>query len=72
MAGPPGGGSGLDAPYLEGVPVFEDPLQGLAFFQFQRGSQGCGTNQVVLAVLAPPPNDLQFREVTHNGHIIAI
>jgi hypothetical protein len=72
MAGPPGTGGGLDSPDLEGVAVLKDPLQGLALLQFEGGGQGGRANQVILAVLASPPNHLQFRKVTHNGHIIAI
>jgi hypothetical protein len=67
MAGPPGTRGGLGSPYLEGVAVLKDPFQGLALSQFQGGGQRGRTNQVILAVLACPPDDLQFREVAHTG-----
>jgi hypothetical protein len=53
------------APDLEGVPVFDDPLQGLALFQFQSGSQRGWADEIILAVLAASPDDLQFRKVCH-------
>jgi hypothetical protein len=71
MADPPGTGGGLDSPDLEGVAVLNDPLQRLALSQFQGCGQRGRTNEVILAILAPPPDDLQFRKVTHAG-IIAI
>jgi len=51
---------GLDAPDFEGVPVFDDPLQGFTLFQFQSRSQRCGANKVILAVANSALNDLQF------------
>jgi hypothetical protein len=55
--------TGAAAADLEGMPVFDDPLQELALFQFQGLSQRCRTDEVKLAVFAAPLDDLQFREV---------
>jgi hypothetical protein len=40
--------------------VPDDPLQALAFFQFQSGGQGCRTDEVILAVLAAATDDLEL------------
>src|SRR5512143_3566284 len=50
---------------FERVPILDDPLQGLALFQFQGLSQRRRTDEIKLAVFAAPLNDLQFREVCH-------
>jgi len=55
------------ASYLEGMPVFDNPLQGLALFQFQGFSQGSRADHIILAVLAASPDDLQFRKVCHTA-----
>src|SRR5688572_19920775 len=50
----------LVAPDLEGMPIFNDPLQRLAFFQFQCRRQRCRADQIVLTVFAAPFDDLEF------------
>jgi hypothetical protein len=56
---------------LKSVSVLDDPFQGLAFLQFEGGSQRRGADQIVLAVLATALDDLEFRKVSH-GPILAI
>jgi hypothetical protein len=42
------------------MPVLDNPLQGLALFQFQGFSQGNWADHIILAVLAASPDDLQL------------
>jgi len=48
---------------FEGVPIFDDPLQGLALFQFQRLGQRRRADEIKLAIFAAPLDDLEFGEV---------
>jgi hypothetical protein len=65
MAAPGGAGRRFGSPYLEGVPILDDPFELLALLHLQGGGQWSRTNEIILAVLIPSLNHLQFREVTH-------
>jgi hypothetical protein len=65
MAAPAGAGRRFGPPYLEGVPILDDPFELLALHQLQGGGQRSRTDEIILAILTPSLNHLQFREVTH-------
>ncbi|HEY5913453.1 MAG TPA: hypothetical protein VJA21_22935 [Verrucomicrobiae bacterium] len=65
MRTPFGTATPAGAPYLEAIPVFDNPLQRLALFQLQGRSQWSRADQIKLAVFAAPLDDLQFRKVGH-------
>jgi hypothetical protein len=71
MAGPPGGGGWFGSSDLEGVPVFDNPFEGLALLEFEGRGQRSRTDQVILAVASTALDNLELSKVAH-GSIIAI
>jgi hypothetical protein len=65
MAALGGAGRCFGSPYLEGVPILDDPFEFLAFLHLQGGGQRSRTDEIILAILTTSLNHLQFREVTH-------
>jgi len=65
MAAPGDAGRCFGSPYLEGVPILDDPFEFLALLQLQGGGQRSRTDEIILAILITSLNHLQFREVTH-------
>jgi hypothetical protein len=65
MAAPGGAGRRFGSPYLEGVPILDDPFERLALLHLQGGSQRSRTDEIILAILITSLNHLQFRKVTH-------
>ena len=70
MAAPGGAARRFGSPYLEGVPILDDPFELLALLHLQGGGQWSRTDEIILAILIPSLNHLQFRKVTH-GEILA-
>jgi hypothetical protein len=65
MAAPGGSGRRFGSPYLEGVPILDDPFEFLALLQLQGSGQRSRTDEIILAIFTTSLNHLQFREVTH-------
>jgi hypothetical protein len=58
MGIPLGRPGGLLTPNLQGVPIQDNPVEDFPFIQLQGGGQGGRADQIVLAVLFTPLNDL--------------
>ena len=71
MAAPGGAGRRFGSPYLEGVPILDDPFELFALLQLQGGGQSSRTDEIILAILTTSLNHLQFREVTHTEILAA-
>src|SRR5579864_203284 len=67
MAGPPFAGRQLRALNAQVGFVLDDPLDFLALFQFQGFGQRGGADQVELSGAIGTFDDLDFREIAHDG-----